>query len=280
MSDGWPRSKPLCDNRHGDEIAATSYCARVRLAQLSDTHLLADPDAELWGHNPARNLDAVLNALPSPVDALVVTGDVADSGERESYRLASKMTEGRAPYRCFVAGNHDDPAVMREELGPVDGVRVMQAPHWSLVLVNTQWDGHDAGRVTEPVLAQLRAWLADVTTHVALFLHHPPMSPCPKPECGLVDGDLVVDAITEADTPVRVVCSGHVHRRFVAMRGGVTFLGAPSTFRQLHHGGEPHYRDSGEPPGGLLLDLADDGAVTWRVVTATARVASPHEPRR
>ena len=120
---------------------AALYARMVLLAQLSDTHLLADPGTRLWGHNTTHNLAAVMDALPLRVDVLVVTGDVAEDGSHEAYQ-------------------------------------------------------------------------------------------------------------------------------FDTLHEGVRFVGAASTFRQLRHGGDPHYTDTLEPPAAQLFELFDDGEVKCRVVGA------------
>ena len=71
------------------------YARVVLLAQLSDTHLLADPDSRLGNHNTTRSLTAVVEALPTGVDVMVVTGDVAEDGTPDAYRRALR-TYGRA----------------------------------------------------------------------------------------------------------------------------------------------------------------------------------------
>ena len=67
---------------------------------------------------------------------------------------------------------------------------------------------------------------------------------------------------------MKVVLSGHLHQHFEVNDNGITFLGGPSTLNQLCHGGDPHYTDTGEPPGALLLELHDDGGVNHRLVTS------------
>jgi len=239
----------------------------VLLAHLSDTHLLADPDARIGGHNPAENLSAVIHALPEQVDVMVVTGDVAENGNPRSYHFAQSMTAERAHRTFFLPGNHDDPDAMRSVLGEADDLRIIPLPdRWTMALVNTQWPGHDAGRVTDVTMARLRQELQRTTGHVVLCLHHPPISPCDNDDCGMVDGARVADGLR--DSPVRAVLSGHVHQQFDTMRHGIRFLGAPSTFRQLRHGGDPHYTDTGEPPAGQLLALHADGKIDSHIVTA------------
>jgi 3',5'-cyclic-AMP phosphodiesterase len=204
--------------------------ALVLVGQLSDTHLLCDPSARRWGHNPAENLASVMNALP-PVDAIVVTGDIADDGSVEAYRLADALTAGKSARRYFIAGNHDDRSMMRAVFGEVDEVRVVElSERWSLVLLNSQWVGHEAGYVTDSVLDRLASDLDRVENHVLLCLHHPPLSPCPQPDCGLRDSDRLLEVLHGG--PVRAVLSGHVHQDYEFAHEGITFLGAPSTFGQ------------------------------------------------
>jgi len=239
----------------------------VLLAQLSDTHLLADPTAPLWGHNTTRSLAAVIEVLPPRVDVMVVTGDIAEDGTDAAYRRALALTAGRAQQRYFLAGNHDDPNVMRMIFGPAPPLRMVRvADRWTLALVDSHWAGHEAGRLTDETVAQLRVELARVQTHVIVCLHHPPISPCDNPACGLTDSDALHEIIHAG--PVRLVLSGHVHQQFDRMVDGVRFVGAPSTFRQLRHGGDPHYTDTHEAPAAQLLELLDDGDVNCRVIRA------------
>jgi 3',5'-cyclic-AMP phosphodiesterase len=238
----------------------------VLLAQLSDTHLLGDPDGWLWGHNPADNLAAVINALP-PVDAVVVTGDIADDGSVAAYRLADALTAEKSARRYFIAGNHDDREVMGAVFGGADQLRVVElSARWSLALLNSQWIGHEAGWVTDRVLDRLERDLDRVETHVVLCVHHPPLSPCPQPDCGLRDGDRLLEVLRGG--PVRVVLSGHVHQQFNVGYEGITFLGSPSTLGELRHGGDPHYTDTSAPPAAQLVELHDDGHVSRRLVVA------------
>ena len=135
-----------------------------------------------------------------------------------------------------------------------------------MALVDSQWVGHEPGLVDSDALEQLRDELAHVTSHVVLCVHHPPISPCPNLACGMSNRGLL-DEI-DRSRRVRLVLSGHVHQHFDTNRDGVRYVGAPSTFRQLRHGGEPHYQDTGEPPAAQLIELLDDGEATCEVVRA------------
>ena len=44
-----------------------------------------------------------------------------------------------------------------------------------------------------------------------------------------------------------------------------------NTIRLYHfRGGDPHYTDTGEPPGAQLLDLHDDGEIDHQIVIPDA----------
>jgi Icc protein len=239
------------------------------LVQLSDTHLLSDPAALLWDRNPTDNLTAMVSTLAtlSTADGLVISGDLSEDGSEAAYRRVDALSEGIAPYRYVVPGNHDDLADMTAVFGDVtDTRRVELSDAWTLVLVNSQWTGYEAGRLTEETLQRLRRELEQLDRHAVLCLHHPPISPCPNPDCGLLEGDRLVRALL--GTRVRAVVSGHVHQHFEVRRDGITFVGAPSTLSQLEHGGEPHYTETPDPPAALLIDLHDDGTIAHHVVQA------------
>jgi Icc protein len=246
------------------------------LAQVSDTHLLRDADASVWGQNPAENLTSLLQVLP-PVDALAVTGDIADDGTVAAYRLADALTQGRGRHRYVIPGNHDNPSAMAAVFGEIPPIRFAElSDRWVLALVDSQWVGREAGRVDDGTLVRLRNDLERIDRHVALCLHHPPISPCSQPECTLTNSGSLLGTLRGG--PVRVVLSGHLHQHFEAHDDGITFLGAPSTLNQLCHGGDPHYTDTGEPPGAQIVELHDDGTVDHRVVSADRTGVAMPEP--
>jgi Icc protein len=233
---------------------------------VSDTHLIRDKDGLVWGHNPAANLSSVMAALPD-VDVIVVTGDVAEDGTNQAYRLAGSLTFRSGTPRYVLPGNHDDADQMSRVFGAIDDVRaVTLSDQWSMVLVNTQWIGHESGLVPDGALRLLDETLQRLESYAVLCMHHPPISPCTAPDCGLEDAERLLRVLE--NSPVRAVISGHVHQVFEVRHQGIAFFGAPSTLGQLRHGGTPHYNDTGDPPAAQLLELLDDGSVTRCIVPA------------
>src|SRR5262245_6213568 len=86
------------------------------LAQLSDPHIRLGDDA------PDRALAAAVAAVaaldPAP-DAVLVSGDLADTGDpREYARVRELLAPLPMPYHVL-PGNHDDVAALEAVFGPV-----------------------------------------------------------------------------------------------------------------------------------------------------------------
>src|SRR6266568_2907715 len=79
--------------------------AVILLAQLSDTHF------NLHARNTERveRVMAYLTALPRRPDAILVTGDITDSGKAEQYEQAQAALRSQVPL-WVLPGNHDDRA--------------------------------------------------------------------------------------------------------------------------------------------------------------------------
>jgi Icc protein len=98
-------------------------------------------------------------------------------------------------------------------------------------------------------------------------MHHPPASTCDNPYCGIVNAAETLRVLHQHQC-VRAVLSGHLHRAFDNTHDGIRFLGAPSTCRQLIHGGIPHFTPTSAPPAARLIELHGDGAITYQNVSA------------
>jgi 3',5'-cyclic-AMP phosphodiesterase len=248
----------------------------IRLAQLSDMHLVGEAAPHPFGQDTAASLAAVIDELSTRPDVAVMTGDLTDDGSLEAYHRVRAHTAGLADEVHAVPGNHDDPANMYEVLGGGrDDVRLVSlSRRWTMLLVNSQWLGHDAGRIAPETLDAIDEALARASQHVIACMHHPPASTCNDPYCGIVNGAQTL-SVLRRHRQLRAVLSGHLHRAFDDTHAGIRFLGAPSTCCQLTHGGVPHFAPTSAPPAARLVDLHSDGAVTYQSVSARYTHAGP-----
>ena len=150
----------------------------VILAQVSDLHI--DGGEERGAR--AERVMRYLATLPRPVDAVLVTGDVADHGAVEEYQAARGLLRAPSPV-LLCPGNHDQRANFRRVLlGDADGGHgpVNQVHHLdgvTVMLCDSTVPGQDGGYLADETIRWLDAALA-ATPHrpVLVAMHHPPVT--------------------------------------------------------------------------------------------------------
>ncbi len=89
----------------------------IRFAQITDCHLMDEPDGRLRGIHTRATLEAILESIGNNhphLDFLLFTGDISQIGNRASYGVfASTLASLSCPIYC-IPGNHDDPAGLHD----------------------------------------------------------------------------------------------------------------------------------------------------------------------
>ncbi|MEU5654155.1 metallophosphoesterase [Streptomyces sp. NPDC047737] len=242
------------------------------LAQISDLHL---DGGERATRRAVRVMDH-LRALPRPVDALLVTGDIADHGAEAEYEEAARILA--APFPVLMCpGNHDVRPAYRKALlgeGPGEGAvnRLHHLADVAVLMCDSTVPGRDEGRLDERTLA----WIDDTLTalpegkRALIAFHQPPVElHHPLPDSGMLErpGDLA--ALLDAHPQVVAVLTGHGHTAAASTFAGRPLLVGPAvtwTLRMPWEGASPADRD--QPPGLAFHVLDDDGRLTthFRVV--------------
>jgi len=244
----------------------------VLLAQLSDLHICDE-----WeGVEPVAQVERVveaIRALPNPLDAVLVSGDLADDGSLESYARARELLERLDAPIYVLPGNHDDRGRLREAFGlpgagnepvnytaEVGGLRV--------VVFDSNVPGRDAGEYSQE---QLR-WLDETLRErpgapTLLALHHPPL-PTGVPEwdeINLTAADREGLAEIVAQHPqLRIIAGGHLHRTAAGAIGDCAVLSAPSACLQVRPNFEHDEVEFIGPPG-FALHVLRDGELSSQV---------------
>ncbi|MGJ3649550.1 phosphodiesterase [Sphingomonas sp. GlSt437] len=212
------------------------------IAQITDVHLGFEPDDPAEFN--AKRLNRVLRLLregPNRPDLLLVTGDLTDKGDAESYRrIANALSECPFPVYAIV-GNHDDRdnfALYFPDTPRVDGFihYALRTQGPRLIMLDTLEPGRHGGAFCEKRAAWLKARLAeDKKTPTIIVMHHPPV------EVGI---DWMnthpaepwvarFAAAIEGHSQVVAILCGHVHRPIVAPWRGTTIAVCPATAPQL-----------------------------------------------
>ena len=235
----------------------------ARIVQLSDTHLMAESGGRLVGIDTDQSLAAVcrLIARQEPVDALLLTGDLAGDESEKAYERLCTLIEPLGIPSFWLPGNHDAIWPASHPLAHYFR-RDIRLSHWDIVMLNTQEPGAVAGLLAEPELVALQTAVqhAIKTDRPLLVATHHPLMPV---GCAWLDEQNVRNAseALELLTPLgnrAVVVSGHVHQDSVQAHRGVQCLTAPSTCVQFAPQ-SAHFQVDDVAPGCRLLVLHDDG---------------------
>ncbi|AZY51041.1 phosphodiesterase [Bordetella avium] len=232
------------------------------LLQLSDSHLMADPDARMLGVNTDASLRAVIDLArrqEGQPELMLLTGDLAQDGSPQAYRRLQAHLRG-APVRCL-PGNHDAPEVMRQILA--DWISpVYDLPGWRIIMLDSTVPGEDFGHLDEAQLAVLDQAIKDAgPRHVLVALHHnlarvdgnwqDPM---------MVDNAAAVFARLSAHPQTRIALWGHIHQEFDCRHHHLRLLGTPSTCFQFTLNNGQHAIDA-KAPGYRWIKLYADGSI-------------------
>lgn len=246
----------------------------LHIVQLSDFHLFAAGDGRLHGVDTGVQLERTLAAADAVLhraDLILLTGDLAEHGETETYRRLASRLEAYGRPVAALPGNHDDPDTLaRHFQAPLrDSGVELALGRWRLLLLDTTAVGESWGRLGATRLAWLRERLAHASVRpVLVALHHPPL-PLGSPwmdAIGLTDGDDLY-ACLKGQRQVRGVLFGHAHQPCDLRRGVVRYLGCPSTCVQFTPRTETVQIDDG-PPGWRELTLRPDGDLATAVCYA------------
>ena len=244
--------------------------------QITDTHLFADPEAELLGVSTQKTLQGVLDKLaglkPQP-DIVLATGDLSQDGTVESYQRIRQLLGQLGGTIYWLAGNHDRLPDMKIALeSGADGVlaeKVFVRNGWRFVLLNSAKSGQVSGWLAPEELDRLRAQLqvaTDRQEHVAVCLHHPPLLMHSQwlDTSRLENSEALCDVLAQFDC-VRVVLFGHVHQAGEFRQHEIAFMACPSTCVQFEPQSQQFAIDS-NAPGVRQLWFYPDGQFETKIL--------------
>jgi 3',5'-cyclic-AMP phosphodiesterase len=239
------------------------------VVQITDTHLFAEPEGEMFGCRTRDTFDRVIDSiarLETKPDLLLLTGDISQDESVASYvYVQSRLQDLNIP-SYWLPGNHDQEAGAIAFLngGCVSAQKDFVLGGWQFVLLDSMVPQQPHGELSQQQLEYLDSKLTtDLPTLIAV--HHQPI------DCGLTymdgmglrNGGMLLARIDRAPQ-VKVVLNGHIHHAFAELRDGVHFLGTPSTCVQLKPMQEKAEVDP-RPAGFRLLWLGAGGEVETEV---------------
>ncbi|MGY1581311.1 metallophosphoesterase [Streptomyces sp. MN13] len=247
------------------------------LAHISDLHL----DGSARATERAERVRDRLWRLPGRVDALLVTGDIADHGAEAEYEEAARilgLRDGGAPFPVLTCpGNHDARAPYRKALlgrpaadGPVNSVRVFDDT--AVLMCDSSIPGRDDGALEDETYAWIEATLDGLGggCRALLAFHHPPVAlHHPLPDSYPLGEPDRLAALLAHRPEIAGLITGHAHTPAATVFAGRPLVVGPGvtwTLRLPWEGDQVADRDA---PVGLAFHVLDDeGRLTthFRVV--------------
>lgn len=248
----------------------------TRIAHLSDTHFDGGPAR-------AKRLRRVLDAVHdlADIDAIVVTGDIADHGEVAEYQQFSELMETELP-TLVVPGNHDRRQDMAHFMTPTQQERfdsVQTVGDVTIIGLDSLIEGEDAGYLNAVTVEFANEATAASPGPVVLALHHPPVAigHSVMDGLGLRNADDLRDLI-EANDSVIGMFTGHVHCAVATTFAGRPMLGAPGIVSTMHLVEQPdQIADDSALPGLAVHTIDPSQRITTRFHTLSPEEDPAHK---
>ncbi|MGW5283138.1 metallophosphoesterase family protein [Streptomyces collinus] len=247
----------------------------MRILHLSDTHLdrSGGPDEDRADGTAA--LGRLLGELShlDDLDAVIVSGDIADDGSHEAYTRARELLSGYAGRRganvFYTTGNHDDRTAFAHVLGTghvqpdavYEGAAGERAAAttvdgWRLITLDTLVPGKGHGRLDGAQLDWLRELLATpAPTGTVLAFHHPPvcLDVDVQRALGLQNSAELADTIRGTD--VQLILCGHFHLQILARLEQATVWVTPGVVSRIDLTARPGTERAVHGPSASLVHL-------------------------
>ena len=238
---------------------------KLRVVQITDSHLFANPLSRLNGMDTYYSLEQVMQSvIDSQPDIIIFTGDLVDTPTTAAYQQVKHVIDqSPVPVYCL-AGNHDQPEQLKQCLSSekirVDDAAMVGA--WRLVFLNSYQPNTHGGKLDSNQLDTLNSNLNKHPTRPTLIClhHHPvPIGSSWMDAMSLQQANELF-AVLDRHVQVKAVVWGHIHQQFEQTRNGVQLLGSPSTCVQFMPEAAEFSLDN-KPPGYRWLSLHSDGEI-------------------
>ncbi|MFD3619329.1 metallophosphoesterase [Streptomyces sp. NPDC058676] len=273
----------------------------MRILHLSDTHLDRTATPNKYGVDATESLRLMLAELryQQGVDAIVVTGDLADAGEVEAYAavrdLVGEFARRTGAPVFLTTGNHDERTAFTKVLGSghltADGTEraetvlesavgeraaVSTVGGWRFVTLDSLVPGKVHGHLSRAQLDWLRQVLSEPAPKgTILAFHHPPIALDVETQrvFGLRDPEDLAAVIEGTD--VRVVLTGHFHLQLFGFLAAVPVWVTPGVVNRIDLTAAPGTERAVRGASASLVELG--GATGPLFHTFHARDPRAHE---
>lgn len=213
----------------------------MKIIQISDTHLFANDESEIFGIKCNIKFNEVINKIIDDeihdADMIFLTGDISQDESAQSYKkIARHLSNLKLPV-YWIPGNHDNLLQLEAvfmKMKNFHRVSSLSSAHWHFIFLNSKIDGREDGELSVLELEMLKDKIHSAPIHkkIAIVMHHHPAA---------VGTPLIDNYILQnnqefwdvvAGTSVRLIICGHVHGDYQIEYNNIMIETAPATCLQ------------------------------------------------
>jgi Icc protein len=241
------------------------------ILQISDCHLLEDPEATLSGINTTQSLQQVLKHAyeqHGKADLILVTGDLAQEPCQSSYqRLFAALQKYQTRSICL-PGNHDDLSLMQQYINSktINCNKHILFPHWQTICLNSKKTGSPGGYLAANEFTFLTETLSrypELNTLVAIHHHCIPTQSLWMDSMMIENNDELLSLLKQYPQ-VKAITGGHIHQELEMQSNNQLILGMPSTCFQFKPLSTEYTLDD-KTPGYRVLLLYPEGEIKTHI---------------
>lgn len=213
--------------------------------QLTDTHILP-PGQVLYNQIDTalhlRETVKQINRMRPMPDALIITGDLAEQGDKVGYKHFLELIEPLKMPVYVVPGNHDNPQTMMDSFAgtscfPVSDDTYQYAVEdlpFRILALNSRCDGSELPELGKKRLSWLKHQLDSSDKPTLIALHHPPMTTgIELIDMGGSEWFQGLKSLLAEYKHVKLLICGHCHTDLCGRIGQVPVYMAPATAHRL-----------------------------------------------
>ncbi len=217
----------------------------VKIIQISDTHLFADDELEMFDVKSNLTFKTVMRKIINEdshdADMIFLTGDLSQDETKKSYqKIVRHLSSLNLPI-YWIPGNHDNLAKIESVFQKARNFNrqlSLSLPHWHFIFLNTKIDGRADGLLSLSEIKRLKneILVSPNNKKIAVVMHHHP-APVGTP---LIDHYILQnnkdfwDIVT--GTNVELIICGHVHGDYRFKYNNVMIESSPATCLQWERG--------------------------------------------
>lgn len=236
----------------------------MRVIQLTDLHLLADPNARYRGKDTRSHFLAGLKlAVRLKPDLLLLTGDLAEDEQLATYQWLYQQLNNSGLNWQWLPGNHDNPALMAS-FSPTDFHQ--QTLHWQILGLNSHLPNQTQGELDATQLERLQHALTNPKP-LLIALHHPPVAVNSQWKDAIaLQNSAVFWKLLNDQHHARLVIFGHVHQAFSSSQQQTNVFATPAISVQFTENSNDFAISPAALPALRLIRLKPKGIFTSRLI--------------